>query len=220
VAAVLAVIGMFLANKYEAREGVDTMPSMVAVLDTNFWLSTHVTTITMGYAAGLLAGALAHLYILGKLLGFKKADPKFYETVTRMVYGVFCFGFFFAFIGTVLGGIWADQSWGRFWGWDPKENGALLIVLWQLAALHARGGGYIRDLGMNMAAVACGMVIAFSWWYVNLLGVGLHSYGFSRGAFTSLVAFWTIEAIVLFLGAFLWAKQGEGDPNRSVRAGT
>ena len=205
--AILGVIGVFIANKYEAAEGTDTMPSMVAVLDTNFWLATHVTTISMGYAAGLLSGAMAHLYIIGRALGFKKKDPDFYNTLTRMIYGVFCFGFFFAFVGTLLGGVWADQSWGRFWGWDPKENGALLICLWMLAALHARLGGYIRELGFNIAAVICGMVVAFSWWGVNLLGVGLHSYGFTSGAMTSLIGFWAVEFIVVLAGLVVWARQ-------------
>ena len=45
-----------------------------------------------------------------------------------MTYGTLCFAIFFSFVGTVLGGLWADDSWGRFWGWDPKENGALIIV--------------------------------------------------------------------------------------------
>jgi ABC-type transport system involved in cytochrome c biogenesis permease subunit len=204
--AALGVIGMFLANKYEAAEGSDTMPSMVAVLDTNFWLATHVTTISIGYAAGLLSGAVAHVYIFGKLFGLKKDQPSFYDYLQRMVYGVFAFGFFFSFVGTLLGGVWADQSWGRFWGWDPKENGALLICLWQLATLHARLGGYIRDLGFNIAAVVCGMVVAFSWWGVNLLGVGLHTYGFTSGAMTSLAVFWTLEFIVVAAGFVVWAK--------------
>ncbi|MBN2307358.1 MAG: cytochrome c biogenesis protein CcsA [Candidatus Hydrogenedentes bacterium] len=197
VAVVLGVAGLFLANKYEVREGVDTMPSMVAVLDTNFWLSTHVTTIIMGYAAGLLAAALGHVYILGRAAGFKRGDEGFYDAVARMVYGVTCFGFLFATMGTVLGGIWAAQSWGRFWGWDPKENGALMIVLWQAAVLHARKGGYIRDLGLGASAVFGGMVIVFSWWGINLLGVGLHSYGFTSGILHSLLAFYAIETVVL-----------------------
>ena len=204
--AVLGVIGMLLAHKYEARDGTDTMPSMVAVLDTNFWLASHVTTIVIGYAACLFSGALAHVYILGKTLGLKKEDDAFYRAVTRMVYGVFCFGFFFTFLGTLLGGVWANESWGRFWGWDPKENGALLIVLWQLAALHARVGGYIRHLGFNMAAVFLAMVVAFSWWGVNLLNVGLHPYGFTSGAMNALIAFWAFEAVVLALGVVVWAK--------------
>jgi len=207
VGAFFGVVGIFLANKYEAGEGVDTMPSMVAVLDTNFWLATHVTTISMGYAAGLLSGAIAHIYIFARLFGLKKSQPDFYDGLYRMVYGVFCFGFFFSFIGTLLGGVWADQSWGRFWGWDPKENGALLICLWQLAALHARKGAYIRELGFSVAAVICGMVVAFSWWGVNLLGVGLHSYGFTSGAMTGLMVFWSIEMFVVLAGVFAWAKE-------------
>ena len=200
IGVMLGVAGVFLANKYEMSEGTDTMPSMVAVLDTNFWLATHVTTISMGYAAGLLAGALAHIYLFGKMLGIKKKDPGFYIALTRMVYGIFAFGFVFTFVGTLLGGIWANESWGRFWGWDPKENGALLICLWQLITLHARLGGYIRDFGVNVCAIFCGMVVAFSWMGVNLLGVGLHSYGFTSGAMTYLTIFWTVEAAVIVAG--------------------
>src|SRR5690606_21223804 len=164
--------------------------NLVAVLDTNFWLSTHVTTVTMGYAAGLLAAALAHIYIFGKRFNLKKDDPAFYKSITRMTYGVICFGFLFACVGTILGGIWANYSWGRFWGWDPKENGALMICLWGLIILHARMGGYIRDLGIAITSVIMGMIIAFSWWGVNLLGVGLHSYGFTSGIMNMLVIFW------------------------------
>ena len=141
-----------------------------------------ITTIVIGYGAGLFSAALGHLPILCGLIGFKREDAEFQKMLARMVYGTFCFGFFFTCLGTILGGIWANESWGRFWGWDPKENGALLIVLWQLAALHARAGGYIRNPGLSMAAVFNGMVIAFSWWGVNLLGIGLHSYGFGKGA--------------------------------------
>jgi ABC-type transport system involved in cytochrome c biogenesis permease subunit len=205
--AILGTMGMFLANKYEIKEGVDTMPSLVAVLDTNFWLSTHVTTVVMGYAAGLLAAAIAHVYVLGKVIGIKKDNKTFYKNVSRMTYGVLCFGLLFATVGTILGGIWANDSWGRFWGWDPKENGALMIVLWQLAILHARMGGYIRDLGVCLAAIAGGMVVAFSWWGVNLLGVGLHSYGFTSGVQRLLMTFYAVESVVILLGMGWWIAQ-------------
>jgi len=205
--AVIAVLGMLLANKYEAREGTDTMPSMVAILDTNFWLTGHVTTILIGYASAFFAGALAHVYILCRLFGLKRSDRAFYTALSRMTYGILCFSFFFAFLGTLLGGVWANEAWGRFWGWDPKENGALLIVLWQLAMLHARVGGYIRDLGFSIAAVFLASIVAFSWWGVNLLGVGLHSYGFTHGTMASLTVFWAIETFVMFLGALIWMKE-------------
>jgi len=205
LAPALGALGLFLANKYELKEATDTMPSLQAVLDTNFWLATHVTCITIGYAAGLLAGAIGHLDVLGRVLRIRAKDPDWYAGIGRMVYGVLCFGLLFSFVGTMLGGIWANYSWGRFWGWDPKENGALMIVLWQLIVLHARMGGYVREFGVSMLAIVGACIVAFSWWGVNLLGVGLHSYGFTHGIWGALMLFWTIEAVVLALGAFAYA---------------
>ncbi|MBI2433717.1 MAG: cytochrome c biogenesis protein CcsA [Candidatus Hydrogenedentes bacterium] len=207
VGSVLGTLGMFIAYRYELKEGVDTMPSLVAVLDTNFWLSTHVTTVTTGYAAGMLSGAIAHVYILGKLFHFRKGDITFYRTLARMCYGVLCFGLLFATVGTILGGIWANYSWGRFWGWDPKENGALMIVLWNLVILHARMGRYIADLGTAMCAVVLAMIVAFSWWGVNLLGVGLHSYGFTSGIMNMLMIYWIAECAVIALGLCVYWRE-------------
>ena len=198
VASVLGCMGMFLANKFELR-GSDTMESMIAVLNSNFWLSTHVTTVTIGYSAGLLACAIAHIHVIGHALGLARRKD-FMRSVARMTYGVICFGTLFAFVGTVLGGIWANYSWGRFWGWDPKENGALMIILWNLFILHARMGGYLRDLGTAIAAIFGGIIVAFSWWGVNLLGVGLHSYGFLSGIQKTLYTYWLIEIGVIALG--------------------
>jgi ABC-type transport system involved in cytochrome c biogenesis permease subunit len=204
LAAVMGALGLFLANKYEMIDGRDTMPSLVAVLDTNFWLSTHVTTVTIGYAAGLLASAVAHVYLLGKLIGWRKNDNQLYRSLARMTYGIICFGLLFSVVGTVLGGIWANYSWGRFWGWDPKENGALMIILWELAILHSRMGGIIKNFGVSMAAVFGGIIIAFSWFGTNLLGVGLHSYGFTSGIAKALLTFYIIESAVIALGALAW----------------
>ncbi len=204
--AFLGAAGMFLANRYEVKEGVDTMPSLIAVLDTNFWLSSHVTTIVMGYGAALFASAIGHVYILGKAFRIRQNDEDFYSGIYRMAYGVTAFGLLFAVVGTVLGGIWANESWGRFWGWDPKENGALMIVLWMLILLHARLGGYIKGLGFNAGAVVCGMVVAFSWWGVNLLGVGLHSYGFTSGIFRVLAGFYVFEMLIVVLAGFVWLR--------------
>ena len=129
------------------------MEMMRAVLDTNFWLATHVVTVTLGYASTFVAGFLAIIYILrGVFTTTLTAETA--KSLARMVYGIVCFATLFSFVGTVLGGIWADQSWGRFWGWDPKENGALLIVLWNATILHARWGGLVRERGlMNLAVV-------------------------------------------------------------------
>ncbi|HMX44063.1 MAG TPA: cytochrome c biogenesis protein CcsA, partial [Elusimicrobiota bacterium] len=113
---------------------------------------------------------------------------------------IVCFSAFFSFVGTVLGGIWADQSWGRFWGWDPKENGALLIVLWNALILHLRWGGFIRQRGLMVAAVFGNIVTALSWFGVNMLGIGLHSYGFMDKAFPWLAAFVGTQILLMVLG--------------------
>ncbi|MCC6738194.1 MAG: cytochrome c biogenesis protein CcsA [Planctomycetia bacterium] len=200
LATVLGAAGLLLADRYELQEGVDTMPSLVAVLDTNFWLASHVTTVTIGYGAGLLAGAIGHVTILGRLFGLKRHDEGFYKSLASMTYGVLCFGLLFSVVGTVLGGIWANESWGRFWGWDPKENGALAIVLWKLIVLHALYGGYIREQGLAISSVFCAVVVAASWWGVNLLGVGLHSYGFTSGILLALFGYFAVEALVIVAG--------------------
>ncbi len=206
-AATLGLVGLFVANGYETLDKQDTMPSLVAVLDTNFWLATHVTAITIGYSAGMLAAALASFYLLGRLFGWKRNDPERRRKLARTVYGVLCFAMIFSTVGTILGGIWANESWGRFWGWDPKENGALLIVISQIVILHARRGGYLRDHGTCMAAAFGGTIVAFSWWGVNLLGVGLHSYGFTSGIHTALWTYYGVQWSVVGLGGFGWLRE-------------
>jgi ABC-type transport system involved in cytochrome c biogenesis permease subunit len=176
----------------------DTMEMMRAVLDTNFWLATHVVTVTLGYASTFVAGFLAIIYILRGLLT-TTLDEKTEKSLGRMVYGIVCFATLFSFIGTVLGGIWADQSWGRFWGWDPKENGALLIVLWNAAILHARWGGFIRGRGLMIMAVMGNIVTSWSWFGVNMLGIGLHSYGFTDAAFRWLLLFVGSQVSIIIL---------------------
>jgi cytochrome c biogenesis factor len=157
---------------------------------------------------------LAILYIL---LGFftRQLTPDLGKTLNRMVYGVVCFATLFSFVGTILGGIWADQSWGRFWGWDPKENGALLIVLWNAVILHARWGGMIRQRGLMAMAVFGNIITSFSWFGVNMLGIGLHSYGFMDKAFPWLVGF-DISQVVLMVMALLpnrfWASFRDAAP--------
>jgi ABC-type transport system involved in cytochrome c biogenesis permease subunit len=176
----------------------DTMEMMRAVLDSNFWLSTHVVTVMTGYAATFLAGFLAIIYILRGVLT-RSLDRKTAESLARMVYGIVCFATFFSFVGTVLGGIWADQSWGRFWGWDPKENGALIIVLWNAAILHCRWGGIIRQRGLMAMAVFGNIVTSWSWFGTNMLGIGLHSYGFTSAAFYGLITFVASQLLLIAL---------------------
>src|SRR5262245_3791504 len=278
----------------------DTLEMMQAVLDTNFWLATHVTTVTLGYTATFVAGFLGVFYVLtmlgtvirdsflskeeptvGSLLAFGVAvagavtipilylwfattalvkfevlhsavlwgifviaaaagvmyaaglillristegtdargkplagqipnlakpvvalalTPERGKILGQMIYGVLCFATLLSFVGTVLGGIWADQSWGRFWGWDPKENGAVLIVLWNSLILHARWAGLVKDRGVAVLAIFGNVITAGSWFGTNQLGIGLHAYGFDTRLADGCFNFWMSQLIILGLG--------------------
>jgi ABC-type transport system involved in cytochrome c biogenesis permease subunit len=215
VAPILGTLLIILARRYELGDAKDNMDPLVAVLDSNYWLTIHVLTITLGYAAGLLSAFLAFIYLLMRGLGLDDGDKDIRRSLTRAVYGMICLTLFLSLVGTVLGGVWANDSWGRFWGWDPKENGALLIVLWTLSILHARLGGYIREWGLHFAAVFTGAVVTFSWWHVNFLGVGLHNYGFTAGKETIWLFYIVILAILVF-GVIARAIEGNRKPRAAA----
>ena len=117
-----------------------------------------------------------------------------------MVYAILCFAMLFSFVGTVLGGIWADQSWGRFWGWDPKENGAVLIVIWNALVIHARWAGLAKERGLMVLVVFGNVVTSWSWFGTNMLGVGLHSYGFMESALFWLLMFVASQLAIIAVG--------------------
>ncbi len=218
--AVSSVVGFLtLIIAHHLSLSGDTMEMMRAVLDTNFWLATHVVVITLGYSATFVAGFLAIIFIMR---GFFTTglDPATSKSLSKMVYGIICFATLFSFVGTVLGGIWADQSWGRFWGWDPKENGALLIVLWNAVILHARWGGLVKERGLMNLAIGGNIVTAWSWFGVNMLGIGLHAYGFMDAAFLWLIAFVGSQLAIVALGCLpfrFWRSFRNDEP--VVRSG-
>ena len=184
------------------------MEMMRAVLDSNFWLATHVVIITIGYSTTFLAGFLGIAYVffhIGCFI-FNKRESKMKKTLDSMIYGITCFSLLFSLVGTILGGIWADQSWGRFWGWDAKENGALLIVIWNALLLHARFSGIAKTRGLACIAIFGNVVTAWSWFGTNMLGVGLHSYGFMDKAFDYLMMFIISQLIIIALAyiPLLW----------------
>ena len=192
----------------------DTFAVLQAVLDTQFWLATHVVTITLGYATTYVAGFIGVIYIIGGVItpAFSEKDR---QRLYSMMYGTTCFAIFFSFIGTVLGGLWADDSWGRFWGWDPKENGALIIVIWNALVLHARWGGMIRARGMAILSVLGNIVVSWSFFGVNELGVGLHAYGLTEGRMFMLAMFalsqLAIAAVGLIPERAWWSFQAHAD---------
>ncbi len=200
-----STVGVFLhliGQKY-AADG-DTMRMLVAVLDSNFWLASHVITITIGYAGCFIAGLLAHIYLLA--YAFYLQDKKVLKNTERNILAISIVALFFSTLGTILGGIWADQSWGRFWGWDPKENGALIICLWLIFLLHGRIAGKIPPFSFAVAMVITNIIVAMAWFGVNLLNVGLHSYGFTHNIIYNLALFTGLELAFIIIVILKFTK--------------
>ncbi|QDT16005.1 cytochrome c biogenesis protein [Alienimonas californiensis] len=205
-------VGTLLIAHSEPLSKGDTFTVLQAVLDTQFWLATHVVTITLGYAATGVAGILGLFYVLGGLCspalatvvgrpGTRSAGQDLGRALAGMIYGVVCFAALLSLVGTILGGLWADDSWGRFWGWDPKENGALIIVIWNALVLHARWGKLVGERGLAVLAIAGNLAVAWSWFGTNELGVGLHSYGFTEGVLMTLLWVAVVHLAIIAAGA-------------------
>ena len=168
----------------------DTFQPISAVLNSSVFLTVHVFTIALGFAGMILSGVVAHLV----LYRGAKATPLY-----TLMYASLVFGAVFTVLGTLLGGVWADFAWGRFWGFDPKECGALFVILWAMLALHLRAGKLVSLRGF--AIINCfNVIVTFLCWFgVNLLGVGLHSYGFQSNSVIWLVAFIVVDLIMIAL---------------------
>jgi len=173
------------------------------VLRSNFWLTVHVMTITVSYAAFFLAFALGDV---GLFLYFK--GEKLYEdrikAVVLSLYRAIQIGVALLAPGIILGGVWADYSWGRFWGWDPKETWALIVLLGYVALLHARLAGILKNFGMVCAAVVSFSLVIMCWYGVNfVLGAGLHSYGFGAGGVEYVSIFVALQLLAVIFVAML-----------------
>ena len=187
------------------------------VLRDNFWLTIHVLTIVSSYAAGALAWGLGCLslgyYLVGtyrpsQSLHSGKRPPEACAALAGFIYKSMQVAVLLLAAGTILGGLWADVSWGRFWGWDPKEVWALVSLLAYLIILHGRYAGWIGNFGLAAGSVLGAAVIGMSWYGVNfLLGAGLHSYGFGQGGQTEFFVF--LIANFLLLAAAAWRLKME-----------
>ena len=209
-ASILGYTFLTIADKFSA-EG-DTMVMLVAVLNSNFWLSTHVISITIGYAGVCVAGIVGHIYVLQSI--FKPNDKTLLKSTYNILIGTLGFGLIMTFLGTNLGGIWADQSWGRFWGWDPKENGALMIVIWTALLFHARIAKMIGPLGLAAGSIIGIIVVMWAWFGVNLLSIGLHSYGFTAGLVTNLGIYFVLQVLFLSISVPLAQKKLKVNSNK------
>lgn len=185
-AAPLSVMCLLLADSLPAVLDPSISP-LVPVLRDNFWLSIHVPTIALSYASFALAMGLGHVAI-GNYLFTPNASARL-KMLSQLNYRVLQVGVLLLTAGIILGGIWAHFSWGRFWGWDPKETWALIALLCYLAPLHGRLVGWIGDFGVHVASIVSFNAVLMAWYGVNfVLGTGLHSYGFGTGGSEVLIA--------------------------------
>ncbi|MBM4005086.1 MAG: hypothetical protein FJ295_17660 [Planctomycetes bacterium] len=175
----VAALGLILADQLPLALDPKISP-MVPVLRTNFWLTVHVLTIIAGYAGAALAWGLGNISL--GLLAFGKGSRESLKRLAEFTNRAMQIAVLLLATGTLLGALWAAESWGRFWGWDPKEVGALVALVCYVIPLHARYVGWVREFGLAVSAVLCFASIVVSWYVINfLLAAGLHSYGFSAG---------------------------------------
>lgn len=186
--AIIAAFGMIIADSAPVVLDPSLQP-LEPVLRSNYWLTIHVMTITISYSAFFLAFALGDIGLIYYLKGEKDHQAKIKAIVTA-IYRAKQIGVVFLAPGIILGGIWADYSWGRFWGWDPKETWALIALLGYIAVLHGRLVGWIKDFGMVVSGVMTFSLVIMAWYGVNfVLGAGLHSYGFGAGGVEYVAGF-------------------------------
>jgi cytochrome c-type biogenesis protein CcsB len=193
-AAALSTIALLIADNVPIFDG--SISPLVPVLRDNMWLTVHVLTIMLGYAAFTLAMGLGHLNL--GLYFFAPGRAGLLKTLSLFLYRAIQVGTLFLAVGTLLGGVWASYSWGRFWGWDPKETWALIALLGYLAILHGRFAGWIKNFGMAVGAILGYLLVLMAWYGVNfVLGTGLHSYGFGSGGYWYVGGFVAFEIAVI-----------------------
>jgi cytochrome c-type biogenesis protein CcsB len=203
-ASALAVIALILADNVPILDG--SIDPLVPVLRDNMWLTVHVLTITLGYAAYFLAMGIGHVNL--GLYFFAPQRAALLKTLSLFLYRAIQVGTLFLAVGTMLGGVWASYSWGRFWGWDPKETWALIALLGYLAVLHGRFVGWFKDFGMAVGSLLGFLLVLMAWYGVNfVLGTGLHSYGFGSGGYTYVGGFVAFEVAVILAAMLRYRAQ-------------
>ncbi len=204
----------------------DRTNSLPAVLRSNYWLIVHVLTIVASYGVLAVASILGHVYLVRESLLRRRhagagvvaepADPKRSHPLIAQTYRSIQVGLLLLTAGTILGGVWAADSWGRFWGWDPKETWALISILVYFAVLHARHVRWLRDFGLAAASVLGFVVIVWTFYGVNyVMATGLHSYGFGSGG-EFWVGLWAALEIALVSACWFRHKAAARAPTPSA----
>ena len=189
----------------------DSVPSVLSpaiapltpVLRSNYWLTLHVLTVTISYAAFLVAMALGNL---GLYQVFRPGSEAFQKELAHYTYRAIQLGVLLLTAGIILGGVWADYSWGRFWGWDPKETWSLIADLGYLIILHGRFTGWIKSFGTLLGGVVAFYGVVMAWYGVNfILASGLHSYGFSEGGAAAMATYALVQGA--YVGVCVWKRR-------------
>lgn len=169
-----SLLSIILLSIMQLSGSDQSLENVQAVLNSPFWLTIHVLMIVASYGLLLLAGILGHLY----LILYKNKPETLFKALLFSMYG----GLVLLIPGTLLGGVWAAQSWGRFWDWDPKESWAFITCCIYLLFIHAYRFKKIGTLGVAIGSILGLIAVSFTWYGVNyILGTGLHSYGFGNG---------------------------------------
>jgi cytochrome c-type biogenesis protein CcsB len=185
----------------------ENIDPLVPVLRNNYWLTVHVLTITLSYAAFALAMGFGHILLFQYLRNPGQARDD--KAMHFWLYRVLQLGVLLLAAGTILGGVWANYSWGRFWGWDPKETWALITLLCYIVVLHGRLAGWWRDFGLAVGSVICFLAVVMAWYGVNfVLGTGLHSYGFGIGGESYVMTAIGLDLIYVSAAVFRYLRQG------------
>jgi cytochrome c-type biogenesis protein CcsB len=206
VSCVLATMGLIAADSAPAVMDPGLHP-LVPVLRSNYWLTIHVLTITLGYAALALTLGLANVSLWNFFRSDRPGAKIRIASMNQLTYRAMQFGVVLLAAGTILGGVWADYSWGRFWGWDPKEVWALIALLCYLVILHGRFTGWVTQFGFAVWSVIAFLSVIMAWYGVNfVLGVGLHSYGFASGGFTQMATFVGLQMAWVGVVTFVYKR--------------
>lgn len=192
----------FLTLAFAENLPIDaTISPLVPVLANTYWLSVHVMTIMLSYSAFALAMALAHVAIALQL--FKPAHDEGRRTVTSLIDKMLQVGLLFLAAGIACGAVWANESWGRYWGWDPKETWSLITFFVYLAVVHARFAGWLKDFGLAASTIVAFMSVVMTYYGVNfVLAAGMHSYGFAEGGRPQAATYVIVE-FALLVGAWV-----------------
>ena len=183
-----------------------SLAPLVPVLRNNYWLTVHVLTITLSYGAFALAWGIAHACLFQ--FAFHPGKKKEQEQLAQYLYRALQIGVVLLATGTILGGVWANDSWGRFWGWDPKETWALIALFGYLAVLHGRFAGWLGSFGTALGAVIAFLGVLMAWYGVNfVLAAGFHSYGFGGGGLPYVASAVAADLMLISFLAFRYNSQ-------------